>query len=136
MRRLIKFLDKAEDRTRGHLSRVPIIYAVVGGVTIVLFWRGVWNLSDSLELMGGFWGFVFNPLVSLIFSILILLGSGLFVSFFIGDRIILSGLRHEKKVEEKTESEVREEEAMIVNLNTKINEMKRELEEIKLLIKK
>lgn len=136
MRSILKLLDKCEDKTREHLSRVPIIYALVGAVTIVIFWRAVWNLADALEILGGFWAFIFNPLVSLILSIVILLSTGLFVSFFIGDRIILSGLRHEKKVEEKTEEEVREEEAMIVVLHRRIDGIKKDLEEIKGVIKK
>ncbi len=131
-----KFFDKLEDRTREHLSRVPIVYAVIGGVAIVLFWRGVRGLADSLEFPGGFWAFIFNPFVSLILSIILLLGTGLFVSFFIGDRIILSGLKLEKKVEEKTESEVREEEAMLQTLHSKIDRLSKAFEELKATIKK
>src|SRR3989344_9228861 len=105
MARVTKFFERVEDRTRGRLSRLPIIYAIIGGVSIVLFWRGVWNLADFLAIQGGLWTFLFDPFVSLLISIGLLLGTGLFVSFFIGDRIILSGLKHEKKVDEKTEEE-------------------------------
>ena len=136
MARIIKFFDKLEDRTRGRLSRVPIFYAIVGGITIVIFWRGVWEIADYLYTLGGFWTWLFDPFVSVAFSILILLVTGLFVSFFIGDRIIMSGLKHEKKVEEKTESEVREEEAMLTVLQGKLDMLGRELSEIKSLIKK
>lgn len=136
MHQLIKFLDKFEDRTRAHLSRVPIAYALIGAFTIVVFWRAVWHLGDVFEFYGGLLGFIFNPLSSLIWSTIILLGSGLFVSFFIGDRIILSGLRHEKKVEEKTESEVEQEEEMIVNLNDKVNRLAQDMEDIKKMLKK
>ena len=38
---------------------------------------------------------------------------GLFVSFFIGDTILISGLKQEKKLTEKTEKEVAEEEVQI-----------------------
>ena len=62
--------------------------------------------------------------------------TGLFVSFFIGDRIILSGLKHKKKVEEKTEAEVREEEAILVAINEKLSELQREVAEIKSFVKK
>lgn len=125
-----------EDKTRQHLSMVPIIYAIIGGVAVVLFWRGIWDMADELEALGGSWALIFHPLVSLVISASVLLATGLFVSFFIGDRIIMSGLRHEKKVEEKTELEVREEESMIVSLNTKFDHLKKELEEIKSLLHK
>jgi hypothetical protein len=54
----------------------------------------------------------------------------------IGDRIILSGLKHEKKVDEKTEEEIREEEQQIVLLNKKVSEISKDIEEIKALLKK
>ncbi len=133
---MLKFFDKLEDKTRGHLSRAPILYALVGGIAIVFFWRGVWHTADEVEVWGGVWAFLFDPIVSLIISIIALLITGLFVSFFIGDRIILSGLRHEKKIEEKTEAEVREEEAMIIALNVKIDGLTREIKELKLSLKK
>lgn len=136
MANIIKFFDRLEDKTRGHLSRVPIFYAVVGGITIVIFWRGVWEIADYLYALGGFWAWLFDPFVSVAFSIVILLVTGLFVSFFIGDRIILSGLKHEKKVEEKTELEVREEESMLEALHGKLDLLGRELSEVKSLLKK
>ncbi|MBI2476254.1 MAG: hypothetical protein HYV67_03350 [Candidatus Taylorbacteria bacterium] len=136
MAKIIKFFDKLEDRTREHLSRVPIIYAVIGGIAIVLFWRGIWDLADVLAGLGGLWAFVFHPFVSLFLSAIVLLVGGLFVSFFIGDRIIMSGLKHEKKVEEKTEAEVREEEAMLAALHVKLDHLTQEVEALKSLLKK
>ena len=35
---------------RGFLSHYPMIYALVGGVGIVSFWRGVWETSDLLGI--------------------------------------------------------------------------------------
>lgn len=136
MIKITKFLDHLEDKTREQLSRMPIVYAIIGGIMVVIFWRGVWHLADQLERLGGWWTLVFSPDVSLLVSVLVMLSCGLFVSFFIGDRIIMSGLKHEKKVEEKTEAEVREEEAMIEMVNTRLGHMQKELEEIKALVKK
>ncbi len=98
MYKIIKFLDKLEDKIRGKLSHWPIIYAFIGGVGIVLFWRGVWLTADMFNLNGPF---------SIIISLVILLFTGLFVSFFIGHYIILSGLKQEKKIEEKEEAEIK-----------------------------
>jgi len=110
---------------------VPIAYAIIGGIAVVIFWRGIWEIADDLETLGGIWSFAFNPAVSVILSIVVLLFTGLFVSFFIGDRIILSGLKHEKKVEEKTETEVREEEIMLAVINQKLDRLNTDIEEIK-----
>lgn len=95
--KIIKFFDKLEDKVRGKLSHWPIIYALIGGVGIVLFWRGVWHIADDFSL--GSWE-------SLIISLIMLLLTGLFVSFFIGHYIIFSGLKQEKKIEEKEEAEL------------------------------
>ncbi len=136
MHRILKFFDKFEDSIREHLSRVPIVYAFVGGAAVVIFWRGIWHFADELQSMGGWWDTLFSPDISLIMSIAVLLGTGLFVSFFIGDRIIMSGLKHEKKVEEKTEAEVREEETMLAAVHQKLDVLGKEISEIKSLIVK
>lgn len=129
--KFIKFFDKLEDKTRGRLSRVPIVYGVIGGITIVLFWRGIWHTADTLEGSGGALAILFSAPISTILSAIALLLTGLFVSFFIGDRIILSGLTHEKKVEEKTESEVRAEGALLLNILEKLKRIEKEIEELK-----
>ena len=111
----LHYFDKLEDKVRSRLSRKPILYSIVGGVAIVLFWRGVWMVADDIPFLTG-------P-VSIILSVAILLMSGLFVSFFVGDRIVLSGLTQEKKLVEKTEEEIKSE-------MTTLTEVKRELRHI------
>jgi uncharacterized protein YneF (UPF0154 family) len=91
----------------------------------------VWHLADQLEQTGGFWGGVFSSAGSIVISVIILLATGLFVSFFIGDRIILSGLKHEKKIEEKTETEIREEETILINTAFRLERMEKDLSAIK-----
>jgi len=129
--RLHHFFDKLEDGVREKLSRVPIVYGIIGGVSIVLFWRGVWHGADLLEQSGGVLALIFGAPVSLVLSALLLMLTGLFVSFFIGDRIILSGLTHEKKIEEKTESEVRAEGALLVEIYKKIEQIETEIAQLK-----
>lgn len=98
--------DKLEDHIRGTLSRHPFIYTFVGGTGIVLFWRGVWHTADVFESLGGWYGIIFSPLGSMVLGITVLLATGLFVSMFIGDSIIISGIKKEKKVIEKEIEEV------------------------------
>jgi hypothetical protein len=55
VKNIVHFFDKLEDYVRGILSKYPIPYAFVGGVSIVLFWRGVWHTADMLQARGGWW---------------------------------------------------------------------------------
>ncbi len=99
--RIICFFDRLEDKIRISLSHYPIPYAFIGGIGVILFWRGIWETADLFP-----W---FSAPLSILIGLIILLLTGLLVSFFIGDSIILSGFKREKKLAEKTESEVRSE---------------------------
>lgn len=121
--KVIKFLDKLEDKIRFSLSKRPILYTLIGGIAVVLFWRGVWLTADLYPFLTG-------P-VSLVISIVILLVIGLFVSFFIGDQIIISGMKQEKKITEKTELEIREGETKIYEIKKELDMILNELAEIK-----
>ncbi|MFH1704468.1 MAG: hypothetical protein ABH861_00635 [Patescibacteria group bacterium] len=98
---IMHFFDKLEDKIRIALSRRPILYAFIGGIGIVLFWKGVWEVAEFFPFLHG--------IGSIVLGMVIMLVTGLLVSFFIGDSIIISGLNREKKLTEKTEEEVREE---------------------------
>ena len=134
IKKIVRFFDKLEDNVRGALSRYPIVYACIGGICIVLFWRGLWHTADILMQKGGFFGFIFYEPITLLWTSLIMLMSGLFVSFFIGERIVISGLKHEKKVFEKTVSEVAEEESEIVDTMKHIEIIEKELAELSVKI--
>lgn len=134
IRKIIKFFDKLEDKVRGHLSHYPILYTLIGGVAIVLFWRGVWHTADILQGRGGWLGSIFYEPTNLAISVIILLATGLFVSYFIGDTIILSGLKHQKKKADQTEKEIEDEEKEIKTMKSTINEIKKDVAEIKELV--
>ncbi|MFA6552358.1 MAG: hypothetical protein WCT19_02545 [Candidatus Paceibacterota bacterium] len=129
---MIHFFDKLEDHVRARLSRHPMTYAFIGGIGIVLFWRGVWDLADQIEILNGFAGAILTIAVSTV----ILMMTGIFVSFFITDRIILSGMKREKKLVEKTEEEIEEEEAQINVLIAKLERIENELRGLKEEMKK
>ncbi len=131
LKKIINFFDKFEDHVRGHLSRFPIIYTLIGGIAIVLFWRGVWHTADILQAQGGILGFIFYEPVNMIIVILVLLASGLFVSYFIGDTILISGLKQQKKTTEKTKKDIEDEEGELGEIRNTIKEMKKEVDEIK-----
>jgi hypothetical protein len=134
IKKVINFFDKFEDNVRGHLSRFPILYTFIGGIAIVLFWRGVWHTADILQAKGGWLGWIFYEPTNLIIVVIILLATGLFVSYFIGDTILISGMKGEKKTTDKTEKEVKEEEEKLVVLSETVQEMKLEVDEIKEIV--
>ncbi len=113
---MFEFFDKLEDHIRNWLSRRPILYALFTGTGVILFWRGIWHTADMLVHsyaayapgIGINWdGMVWwdGPL-SIVVGLIILLLCGVFVSSFIGNEIIISGLKREKKFSEKIESEL------------------------------
>ena len=132
---IFNYFDKLEDRTRGKLSRFPIIYTLIGAIAIVLFWRGVWHTADILESRGGFLGLILYEPVSILIVIIILLITGLFVSNFIGDAIIVSGLKQQKKINEKTEKEVEDSEITLNKIQESIKDIKDEVDEIRDVVK-
>lgn len=133
--RIIRFFDKLEDAVRGWFSHKPILYGFIGGVGTVLFWRGAWHTADWISAVafngvdgsstisaidsGVFW----DGLASLIIGSLMLLATGLLVSNFIGNEIIISGLRGEKKLAEKTEIEVKTETGAIGDMQEDLKEI-------------
>jgi hypothetical protein len=124
---IIRFFDKLEDKIRGKLSHYPILYAFIGGTGIVLFWRGVWHTADSFNL---------GDVVSIILGSIILLLTGVFVSDFIGNKLIISGLVGEKKLSEKEEEEIKAEESQLKNLQHTLNRVEEKLEHIEEEIEK
>jgi len=119
--KIVKFFDKLEDRVRGHLSHYPILYAFLGGIGVVLFWRGVWHTADDFGLAS---------ITSLIVGTILLLLTGVFVSAFIGNRLIISGLSGEKKLEEKERSEIETEEEQIQKLQNAVSRLEKKLDHI------
>lgn len=118
---VLDFFDKLEDKTRAKLSRLPLFYALLGGVGVVLFWRGIWHIADDISL---------NSILSLVIGSFILLITGVFVSAFVGNRLIISGLSGEKKLTEKTKEEIETEEDKIDRMQKTLNRMEQKIEDI------
>lgn len=123
IKKVLQFFDKLEDKIRGKLSRYPILYAVIGGVGIILFWRGVWHTADMIP-------FIENGPVSIVVGATLLLITGIFVSAFVGNRLILTGLKGEKKLAERTEETFETEESRIKNIQSSFKKMEGELKDI------
>lgn len=130
---IVRFFDKLEDRIRGFLSHWPILYGMIAGAGIVLFWRGVWHTADMIVYIYANWvpGYgvdLTNTLwwdgpLSIVVGTVILLLCGVFVSEFIGKEIIISGLRGEKKLTEKTERELKTEVSAIAEIRELVRDI-------------
>jgi hypothetical protein len=126
-KKFINFIDKVEDKARIRLVHSPVFYAFIGSVGIVSIWRGIWHISDDLGI---------SSFGSLIFGMILTIMTGLFVSFFIGENIIISGLNKEKRIDEKTEEEIHEEREEIHKERILISKIEKDIEEIKEFMKK
>lgn len=122
MKKIINLFDKIEDKVRGLLSHHPFVYAFVGAVGVVLLWRGIWHTTDTIFYTSGLASstsqFLDGPLSILLGSIILLI-TGVFVSSFVGNRLILSGLTGEKKLTDKTLDEIKKEEDELKGLEKK-----------------
>ncbi len=130
---IYKFFDKFEDKNRMRLSHSPILYAFLTGAGIILFWRGIWHAADTTP-------FLENSYVSIVIGAIILLAIGTFISSFIGNEIIISGNKKEKKLVDKiVEAEEQdlahefEDDAKIIR---ELNSLKSEIVELKKILEK
>ena len=129
---IINFFDKLEDKIRGSLSHIPVIYSIIGGFFVIMFWRSVWETIDILWKSNNiYFNWIFYPPISMIISIIALLTIGLMVSTFIGHRIIMSGLKNEKKLEERAEELIEEEEITLKHIMIELNKIKKTIEDKK-----
>jgi hypothetical protein len=71
-----------------------------------------------------------DGLLSLIVGIFVLHYTGAFTSSFIGNELILSGLRNEKRLSQKTESEVKDEEQFIIDIKQELNTMTDKIQQL------
>lgn len=115
----VSYFDKLEDKIRFRLSRNPIVYALVGAIGIILVWKGVWEMAAAFSWLHG--------AASFLLGTVILLLSGLLVSFFIGDSILISGFKKEKKLMEKAESEVHSEMEILDEIRVRVERIEKEL---------
>ncbi len=106
---------------RGKLSHHPVLYAILGGVGVVLFWRGVWHAADEINI---------SSVVSLIIGFVLLVVTGVFVSEFIGNKLIISGLIGEKQLTAKESGEIETEETQIHNLQNTLTRLEKKLDHV------
>ena len=140
-KKILLFFDKLEDKVRKRLSYYPLLYAFIGGTGVVLFWRGIWHTADFAveyyysassvsQSMGANSLIWWDGPLSIIIGLAMLLVSGIFVSSFIGNEIIISGIKGEKKLVEKTEKEMLCEVESISGIKRELDVFSKRLEKI------
>jgi len=115
---IYKLLNHWGTKFRHKLSHWPLLYAFIGSIGVVLIWRGVWAIADDMNMSG---------FMSLALGVFISISSGLFVSFFVGDKIIIAGIKNEKRIDEKNEEEIKQEEETLIKIEKDLKVIKEEL---------
>jgi hypothetical protein len=77
-----------------------------------------------------------GSIVSLIIGFFILIVTGVFVAEFIGNKLIISGLIGEKKLEAKEEGEIVTEETQLKNLQNTLRRVEKKLSELEVEVEK
>lgn len=130
-KKLYNLGDKLEDKIRGKLSHYPIIYAFIGGAGIIIFWRGIWHsidfLVDFIVTNGQPAAVWWDGPFSIFLGATLLLLVGLFVTSFIGNEIIISGIKGDKRIAEKTEIEIKQDILLDIKMQDQISEIAKSL---------
>ncbi len=110
-------------RFKNHLKasqvKHPVVYTILGGTAIVLLWKGIWDTADAIPFLDG-------P-VLIIISLSVLLISGLFFSFFAGERNLISNIKTEERLTKETEKEVRIEKETLEEVKKKLEHIDKDL---------
>jgi len=135
---IVKFFDKLENKIRGWLSNYPFLYGAIGAVGVVLAWRGIWHTADfvsarihnGIEIETISYPFLWDGFWSLIIGTIMLLLTGLFITSFIGNNVIISHIKSDDRLAKKTEEEVEGEENIIEKVHEELHTLSKRLEEI------
>lgn len=119
---------RIEERARTYFERVPFLHAFLGGVGVVLFWRGVWEIADRIHI---------DPIVSIVVGSLLLGAIGLFLHTFVGNAIIIKNVEKDKRMTTKAEHEIaavekdiKREGATLDQLSAKIDRLEQVVREL------
>lgn len=113
-----------EDQARMFFERMPFAQAFLAGIGVIIFWRGIWEWLDQMEV---------SPFASVLIGTLILGCVGVFVQTFIGNTIIIREVKQEEKSEKKVLKKIEGEEGVevvtLAALSNKIDSVIKKLEE-------
>ncbi len=134
----MNIFTKNEQRTQSYLSHRPRLYALIVGIGIVLFWRGVWHSADEIHSVINYFSMPssvslfatpwWDGPLSFLVGGMILYFTGAFTSSFIGNELILAGLRGERKLTERTDADLKSEVVAITDIQEELVIMSKKLE--------
>jgi hypothetical protein len=121
------------------LQRHPLLYAFVGGVGVILFWRGVWHLMDFFALVFLSsndrmttidWSSGVDSCVSLVLGAFLLLSTGLFVSEFLSGHVLMKDVKKEEELTKKTEEGVEKESSELPFIEKDLRHIEAEIKDL------
>ena len=125
---MTSFFLNFEHKSRKYFEKHPFVQAFLAGVGVILFWRGIWEVADKLNV---------GPFLSILIGILVLVSIGLFVHTFVGNAIIIKNTEKEKQFEQKArkdigtvQTEILEEEVTLYHLVKKIESLEKKIDDI------
>jgi hypothetical protein len=123
MKNITKSLLRSEASARKFFEQYPFLQALLAGIGVIIFWRGIWEWLDDINV---------SPFSSIIIGAVILLGVGAFLQTFIGNTIIIKNVEQEERSEKKVLKEIsieeKTEEVTLSELSKKIDTLISKLE--------
>lgn len=125
MRYVTNIFLRIEERARTYFERFPFAHAFLGGIGVVLFWRGTWELADRLRI---------DPVTSIVFGSLLLGGIGLFLHTFVGNAIIIKNVEKDKQMTKKAEHEIASVEQTVKTEKVTLAQLAEKIEKLETVI--
>jgi hypothetical protein len=126
MKHITNIFLQIEHNAREFFEQFPYIQAFFAGVGFVLFWRGVWEIMDQMNL---------DPILSIVIGSLLLGAIGLFLHTFVGNAIIIKHVEIDKSMDRvtkremfKVEAEVHEEEVTLSELSLALKRLEEKID--------
>ena len=120
MKDVTKQLLGIEESARKYFEQFPFVQALLAGVGVIIFWRGIWEWLDISQV---------SPFTSIVLGALILGGVGVFMQTFIGNTIIIREVQQEEKLEKHVQGHIHDDQVTLESVSKKIDELARKIEE-------
>lgn len=128
MKHITNIFLQIEHNAREFFEKFPYIQAFLAGVGVVMFWRGVWEIMDQMNL---------DPILSISIGSLLLGAMGLFLHTFVGNAIIIKHVETDQSLDRvtkreifKVEAEVHEEEITLSQLSEILKKLEEKIDNI------
>ena len=115
-----------EEKARKYFEQFPFLQAILAGIGVIVFWRGIWEGLDQTGV---------SPFASIILGIIILGAVGVFVQTFSAHSILFQEVYTEDLEERKIMKELAKEEntesISLAEISIKLDQIMKRMEENK-----